>query len=69
MRVTWVTDDQSSPSIVEYGTSPGRYSSVAQGESTSYSYLFYFSFNFNNFLRTLPQSTSLENLEVSHNKK
>jgi hypothetical protein len=24
------TDDQSSPSIVEYGTSPGRYSSVAQ---------------------------------------
>ncbi|GMY31337.1 purple acid phosphatase 18-like [Fagus crenata] len=33
MRVTWVTDDQSSPSIVEYGRSPGRYSSVAQGET------------------------------------
>ncbi|KAK4576180.1 hypothetical protein RGQ29_026929 [Quercus rubra] len=41
MRVTWVTDDDSSPSIVEYGTLPGRYSSVAQGESTSYNYLFY----------------------------
>lgn len=41
MRVTWVTDDKSSPSIVEYGTSPGRYGSVAQGESTSYSYIFY----------------------------
>ncbi|XP_059441254.1 purple acid phosphatase 18 [Corylus avellana] len=41
MRVTWVTGDKSSPSSVEYGTSPGRYSSVAQGESTSYSYIFY----------------------------
>ncbi|KAF3956571.1 hypothetical protein CMV_018311 [Castanea mollissima] len=41
MRVTWVTDDDSSPSVVEYGTLPGRYSSVAQGESTSYNYLFY----------------------------
>lgn len=41
MRVTWITDDKSSPSTVEYGTSPGTYSSVAQGESTSYSYLFY----------------------------
>ncbi|XP_040986275.1 purple acid phosphatase 18 [Juglans microcarpa x Juglans regia] len=41
MRVTWVTVDKYSPSIVEYGTSPGRYSSIANGESTSYSYLFY----------------------------
>uniref|UniRef100_A0A2N9EWU5 Uncharacterized protein n=1 Tax=Fagus sylvatica TaxID=28930 RepID=A0A2N9EWU5_FAGSY len=39
MRVTWVTDDQSSPSIVEYGTSPGRYSSVAQGETKIVEYL------------------------------
>ncbi|GAB4849609.1 Purple acid phosphatase 18 [Ancistrocladus abbreviatus] len=41
MRVSWITDDHSSPSIVEYGTSPARYNFVAQGESTSYSYLFY----------------------------
>ncbi|KAG2682229.1 hypothetical protein I3760_11G182600 [Carya illinoinensis] len=41
MRVTWVTGDKSSPSIVEYGTSPGSYSSIANGESTSYTYLFY----------------------------
>lgn len=41
MRVSWITDDNSAPSIVEYGTSPGRYDSVAEGETTSYSYLFY----------------------------
>ncbi|XP_010267676.1 PREDICTED: purple acid phosphatase 18-like [Nelumbo nucifera] len=41
MRITWITDDASSPSIVEYGTSSGEYIYVAQGESTSYSYLFY----------------------------
>ncbi|BBH01112.1 purple acid phosphatase 18, partial [Prunus dulcis] len=41
MRVTWITYDKSAPSIVEYGTSSGKYSSVAQGESTSYSYLLY----------------------------
>ncbi|CAN4097185.1 unnamed protein product [Withania somnifera] len=41
MRVTWVTDDGSSPSIVEYGTSPRKYSAIAQGESTKYSYLLY----------------------------
>lgn len=41
MRVTWITDDKSAPSVVEYGTSPGKYSSVAQGESTSYNYLIY----------------------------
>ncbi|KAK4344514.1 hypothetical protein RND71_034690 [Anisodus tanguticus] len=41
MRVTWVTNDGSSPSIVEYGTSPGKYSAIAQGESTKYSYLLY----------------------------
>ncbi|KAK3424098.1 hypothetical protein EUGRSUZ_F00882 [Eucalyptus grandis] len=39
--ISWVTDGKSSPSYVEYGTSPGRYDSTAQGESTSYSYLFY----------------------------
>ncbi|ERN19635.1 purple acid phosphatase 18 isoform X1 [Amborella trichopoda] len=41
MRVTWVTDDDSSTSVVDYGTSPGRYTQSAQGESTSYSYMFY----------------------------
>ena len=41
MRVTWITDDKSAPSVVNYGMSPGKYNSVAQGESTSYSYLLY----------------------------
>ncbi|KAL2322631.1 hypothetical protein Fmac_027010 [Flemingia macrophylla] len=41
MRVTWITDDKSAPSTVEYGTLPGQYDSVADGETTSYSYLFY----------------------------
>lgn len=41
IRVSWVTDDKSCPSTVEYGTSPGRYSAISHGESTSYNYLFY----------------------------
>lgn len=41
MRISWVTDDESAPSIVEYGTSPGQYMAKAQGESTSYSYFLY----------------------------
>ncbi|XP_058209332.1 purple acid phosphatase 18 [Rhododendron vialii] len=41
MRVTWISNDKSSPSMVEYGTSPRKYTSIAQGESSSYSYLFY----------------------------
>ncbi|WOG92087.1 hypothetical protein DCAR_0311345 [Daucus carota subsp. sativus] len=41
MRVSWVTTDKSSPSTVEYGKSPGEYSSIAEGETTSYKYLFY----------------------------
>ncbi|KAL1823449.1 hypothetical protein ACET3Z_010227 [Daucus carota] len=41
MRVSWVTTDKSSPSTVEYGKSPGEYSSTAEGETTSYKYLFY----------------------------
>ncbi|KAI8010346.1 Purple acid phosphatase 18 [Camellia lanceoleosa] len=41
MRVTWIADGKSSPSIVEYGTSPGKYNRIAQGESTSYDYLLY----------------------------
>ncbi|XP_010545536.1 PREDICTED: purple acid phosphatase 18 isoform X2 [Tarenaya hassleriana] len=41
MRVTWVTSDKSSPSMVGYGTSAGRYDYMAQGDSTSYSYVLY----------------------------
>ncbi|CAL0307407.1 unnamed protein product [Lupinus luteus] len=41
MRVTWITNDNDSPSHVEYGTSPGRYDTVAEGEYTSYSYMLY----------------------------
>ncbi|KAK2387243.1 purple acid phosphatase [Trifolium repens] len=41
MRITWITDDKSAPSVVEYGTLPGKYNSVAEGETTSYSYIFY----------------------------
>lgn len=41
IRVSWITSDKSSPSVVEYGTSRGTYNSIAQGENTSYKYLFY----------------------------
>lgn len=43
MRVSWVTNDKSAPSIVDYGESPGQYTATAQGESTSYHYLLYHS--------------------------
>ncbi|KAJ6816092.1 purple acid phosphatase 18-like [Iris pallida] len=45
MMISWVTDDDSSPSLVEYGTAPGEYIFSSQGESTSYSYLMYSSGN------------------------
>ncbi|KAK3014489.1 hypothetical protein RJ639_009392 [Escallonia herrerae] len=41
LRISWITGDKSSPSVVEYGTSTGSYSSRAEGESTSYKYLLY----------------------------
>lgn len=41
MRVTWITDDKSAPSIIEYGKLPGRYDALAEGETTSYNYLLY----------------------------
>ncbi|KAL0311026.1 UNVERIFIED_CONTAM: Purple acid phosphatase 18 [Sesamum angustifolium] len=41
MRITWVTNDKHSPSIVEYGTSPNNYSFSSEGEYTSYSYMLY----------------------------
>jgi len=41
MRITWITDDNSAPSVVDYGTKEGKYTMTSQGESTSYSYLLY----------------------------
>lgn len=41
MRITYITDDASSPSLIEYGMSPGNYSSSSEGESTSYTYFLY----------------------------
>lgn len=41
MRISWVTEDKSLPSFVEYGTSPGKYTKSSEGESLSYRYLFY----------------------------
>ncbi|KAH1032574.1 hypothetical protein J1N35_044748 [Gossypium stocksii] len=41
MRISWITDDNSAPSIVEYGTLPGQYTFSSSGETTSYNYLFY----------------------------
>ncbi|KAM0876002.1 hypothetical protein ACQ4PT_036466 [Festuca glaucescens] len=39
MRVSWVTDDRSrAVSVVEYGTSPGKYTASAKGSHTTYSY-------------------------------
>uniref|UniRef100_A0ACD5TLL0 Uncharacterized protein n=1 Tax=Avena sativa TaxID=4498 RepID=A0ACD5TLL0_AVESA len=43
MRVSWVTGGRKAPSIVEYGTSPGRYTSSAKGSHTSYRYAMYHS--------------------------
>eukprot|EP01018_Ginkgo_biloba_P012855 Gb_31163 [translate_table: standard] len=41
MRITWITKDADVPSVVEYGISPGVYTSTAKGENSSYSYLGY----------------------------
>ncbi|KAG4112119.1 hypothetical protein ERO13_D13G143500v2 [Gossypium hirsutum] len=41
MRISWITDDNSAPSIVEYGTLPGQYTFSSSGETASYNYLFY----------------------------
>ncbi|KAK6934445.1 Calcineurin-like phosphoesterase domain, ApaH type [Dillenia turbinata] len=41
MRISWITVDEDSASIVDYGTLSRNYMATAQGESTSYSYLFY----------------------------
>ncbi|XP_062197865.1 purple acid phosphatase 22-like isoform X1 [Phragmites australis] len=41
MRISWVTDDRSAPSVVEYGKSPGKYTASATGGRTTYRYFFY----------------------------
>ncbi|KAL6653131.1 hypothetical protein ACP70R_012056 [Stipagrostis hirtigluma subsp. patula] len=41
MRISWITDDCSVPSVVEYGTSPGNYTASATGHHTTYRYLSY----------------------------
>jgi hypothetical protein len=41
MRISWVTEDRSAPSVVEYGTSPGKYTASATGDHTTYRYFFY----------------------------
>jgi len=41
MRISWVTDDRSAPSVVDYGTSPGKYTASSTGDHTTYRYFFY----------------------------
>ncbi|OVA03580.1 Phosphoesterase domain [Macleaya cordata] len=41
MRISWITNDKSVPSMVEYGKVPGKYNASATGEHTSYRYFFY----------------------------
>lgn len=45
MRISWMTSDDTVSSIVEYGTSSGKYTSSAKGENTNYRYLLYKSAN------------------------
>jgi hypothetical protein len=41
MRVSWITEDKETKSVVEYGTKSGEYSEKTIGENTSYKYFFY----------------------------
>ncbi|WJX79487.1 Purple acid phosphatase 22 [Trifolium repens] len=41
MRVSWITEDKDTKSVVEYGTKSGEYSEKTIGENTSYKYFFY----------------------------
>ncbi|KAK7244923.1 hypothetical protein RIF29_39752 [Crotalaria pallida] len=41
MRVSWITEDKHTKSLVEYGTKSGEYTSQATGGHTSYQYFFY----------------------------
>lgn len=40
-RVSWITDDEKVPSMVEYGKIAGRYNAMVTGENTSYKFFFY----------------------------
>ncbi|ERN13072.1 probable purple acid phosphatase 20 isoform X1 [Amborella trichopoda] len=40
MRISWITDDESTPSV-EYGTSSGIYDASATGNTSTYSYVLY----------------------------
>ncbi|RLM75282.1 purple acid phosphatase 22-like [Panicum miliaceum] len=41
MRVSWVTDDKRTQSVVEYGRASRNYTATATGDSTSYRYFLY----------------------------
>ncbi|KAF7804313.1 purple acid phosphatase 22-like [Senna tora] len=41
MRISWITEDKHTPSVVEYGKVSGEYSEKARGEHTSYQYFLY----------------------------
>ncbi|XP_020186525.3 purple acid phosphatase 22 isoform X2 [Aegilops tauschii subsp. strangulata] len=41
MRISWVTDDRNTPSVVEYGESRGNYTASATGDQATYKYFFY----------------------------
>lgn len=41
MRVSWITEDKETETMVEYGTKAGEYSEKTMGEHTSYQYFFY----------------------------
>ncbi|XP_023518512.1 probable purple acid phosphatase 20 [Cucurbita pepo subsp. pepo] len=40
MMITWITED-SAPAVVEYGSSPGLYTNLVTGSTSSYKYTFY----------------------------
>lgn len=44
MRITWITED-SAPAVVEYSSSPGVYTNVVTGNTSSYKYTLYGSGN------------------------
>lgn len=41
MRVSWITEDKETETMVEYGTKAGEYSEKTTGGHTSYQYFFY----------------------------
>ncbi|XP_051130185.1 purple acid phosphatase 22-like [Andrographis paniculata] len=41
MRISWITKDDKVKSVVDYGTSPGKYTATATGDGTSYRYFLY----------------------------